>query len=324
MGKVATSKAIAIGLALGLLNSGAAFATGEVASEPPGNTVKNVGFDISLGTELMGGDTTYSIGGPVSFADGSSQNIHFPLSELEWPLDIWLARLDASVNIGSSWRINGVIKKNMSDPDDKMKDSDWITSPSSLDVFSESNVSDFDALIWDIDVEWIFLERPSWNLFAGIGYQYQDFEYDSALIHQYSPSGLLNAEFFGDGSTSITYDVSYKMPYFLIGADFLVTPNFIISGSLSYSPWVDAEDEDNHLLRNIVAKGDMDGYAYMVDISGKYNFATSWFMEAGFHYTKIDVDGEQKNWTDGIYSWTTYEESESTQTSGYFKVGYNF
>ena len=324
MKRVVNCKAIAIGLTIGLLGSGGAFAAEEAATEQVKSTEKNIGFDFALGTELMGGDTTYSIGGPVTFADGSVENIHFPLSELEWPLDIWLARLDATINIGSSWRINGVIKKNISDPDDNMKDSDWIIAPSSLDVYSESNISDFDALIWDVDVEWVFFERPSWNVFAGVGYQYQDFEYDGALIHQYSPSGAFNAEAFGDGSVGITYDVSYKMPYFLIGTDFQITPNFIVTGSFSYSPWVDAEDEDNHLLRNIVAKGDMDGYAYMVDIAGTYYFTTAWFLEAGFHYTKIDVDGEQKNWSDGVYSWTTYEESESTQTSGYFKLGYRF
>lgn len=332
MKKAVTKKAIATVLTIGFLSTGSAFATDAPAPQPETTTApettsppnKNFGFDLALGVEAMGGDTTYSIGGPVTFADGSVENIHFPLSELEWPLDIWLARLDATVNIGSSWRINGVIKKNISDPDDPMKDSDWLDSPSSLDVYSESNISDFDALIWDVDVEWVFLERPSWNLFAGVGYQYQDFDYDSALIHQSSPSGLPGFEFYGDGSVSITYDVTYQMPYFLIGTDFQVTPNFIVSGSFSYSPWVDAEDEDNHVLRGIIAKGDMDGYAYMIDISGTYSFATSWFVEAGFHYTKIDVDGEQKNWSDGIYLWTTYEESESSQTSGYFKVGYNF
>ncbi len=68
----------------------------------------------------------------------------------------------------------------------------------------------------------------------------------------------------------------------------------------------------------------MDGYAYMFDISGRYYFVASWYMEAGFHYTKIDVDGEQKIFPAGVYEATLHEESESSQTSGYFKVGYRF
>lgn len=326
MKKAVTKKVIATVLTTGFLSTGSAFATDTPAPHPETTSTlnNNIGLDLAFGVEAMGGDTTYEIGGPVTYANGSSENAHFPISKLEWPLDIWLARLDATINTGSSWRINGVIKKNISDPDDPMKDSDWLTAPSSLDIYSESNISDFDALIWDVDIEWMFFERPSWNLFAGVGYQYQNFEYDSALIHQYSPSGAYDAEVFGDGSVSITYDMTYEMPYFLIGTDFQITPNFIVSGSFSYSPWVDAEDEDHHLSRNRVTKGDMDGYAYMIDISGTYDFATSWFLTAGLHYTKIDVDGEQKQWINDVYFATVREESESSQTSGYFKVGYRF
>lgn len=312
----------------GLLSAGTVFAADKVQSTPAKTTGKQIGFDLSIGTELMSGNTTYSIGYPITKIGGSTYEGYFPLSELEWPLDIWLARVDAGVNIGSSWRINGVLKKNLSDPSDHMIDKDWITdsNPGQLDIYSESNISDFNALIWDIDVEWAFLQRQSWNLYAGLGYQYQKFEYDAQLIHQYSPSGYLGFDADGDGSVGITYEMTYKMPYFLIGTDFQITPDFIVAGSFAYSPWVNAEDEDHHLARIPVrvAKGDMDGYAYMVDVSGTYNFLTSWFLEAGFHYTKINVDGNQNVSSGGIPVLTEYAESESTQTSGYLNIGYRF
>ncbi len=95
-----------------------------------------------------------------------------------------------------------------------MKDSDWII-PGSLDIFSESEISDFDALIWDIDVEWVFMKRQVWEIYAGFGYQYQNFEYGAQGIYQYSPSGLPGVEAYGDGSVSITYEMTYRMPYFL-------------------------------------------------------------------------------------------------------------
>ncbi len=340
MKQAGKSKAIALGLVIGLLSSGTVFAADEVQNESTvqsdasESSDKSSVFDISIGTELMSGDTTYSTGGVVTFADGSSANLHFPVSELEWPLDIWLARVDAGINVGSSWRINGVLKTNISDPDDPMKDSDWgvfylagdpYSSPSDLDVYSESNISDFDALIWDINIEWAFLQRQSWNLYAGLGYQYQKFEYDGQLIQETiyylgTPVGVS----YGDGSVGITYEMTYKMPYFLIGTDFQLTPNFTVSGSFAYSPWVDAEDEDHHLLRDRVAQGDMDGDAIMFDVSGTYNFTSSWFLEGGFHYTKIDVDGDQSVSMYGFPVLTQYEESESTQTSGYLNIGYRF
>ena len=317
-------KRIVLGFAVGLLSSGTVLASDEVQSIPDGNTEKSKAFDISIGTELMSGDTTYSIGFPVTLPDGSSINGYFPFSQLEWPLDIWLARVDADLNIGSSWRISGVLKTNISDPNDHMIDKDWLPPGAWLDIYSESNISEFDALIWDIDVEWAFLQRQSWSLYAGLGYQYQKFEYDGQLIQQYSPSGIPGFDFIGDGSVSITYEMTYKIPYALIGTDFQITPNFAIGGSFSYSPWVNAEDEDHHLIRNIVFKGDMDGDAVMIDLSGIYDFHSSWFFEGGLHYTKINVDGDQTQWIDGVTLGAAHEESESTQTSGYLNIGYRF
>ena len=114
------------------------------------------------------------------------------------------------------------------------------------------------------------------------------------------------------------------MPYFLIGTDFQITPNLSVAGSFSYTPWVEAEDEDHHLSRDRVAKGDMDGDACMIEVSGTYDFLSSWFLETGFHYTKIDVDGVQSIAMYGVHVLTEYAESKSTQTSGYLNVGYRF
>lgn len=292
-------------------------------------------FDLALGVERMEGDTTYQIGGNIIYTDGSQGVIQFPVSELEWPLDIWLGRLDASMNIGSSWRINGVIKKNISDPDGKMKDSDWGINylsgvpgalSTDLDIYSESNISNFEALIFDLDVEWVYIQRGPWNFFAGLGYQYQNFDYDSNMIEQQmyyrgSPVGST----MGDGSVSITYDITYRMLYALIGADVDLADNFTLSGSFAYAPWVDAEDKDVHVWRNRVADGDMDGDAYMFDLSLRYNLNPNWFMVAGAHYTKIDVDGTTKISTNGLPVISSEEEtSESTQTSGFFKIGFTF
>lgn len=283
-------------------------------------------FDLSVGIEGMAGETTYQIGGNIVLSDGTSGAIHFPLSELEWPLDFWLGRIDAGVNIGDSWRINGVVKKNISDPDGNMIDKDWFSNSGQLDVYSESNISDFDAVIFDIDVEWAFLQRETWSLFAGIGYQYQNFDFDAQLIHQYSPSGLQGYEYYGDGTVGITYEITYNMPYLLIGGDVDLSDSFTLAGSFSYAPWVEAEDEDHHLARNPpkVSTGDMDGDAFMLDLSAQYNITQSWFLVAGFHYTKIDVDGDQSQTAGGLPLGTIEESSESTQTSGYFKAGFAF
>jgi outer membrane protease len=297
------------------------------ANDKEKSQVKKEIFNIAIGTERMSGNTTYQIGYPVTDPNGIQYAGYFPFSQLEWPLDIWLARIDAGLNIGDAWRINGVLKNNFSDPGDKMKDSDWITpsNPGQLDVYSDSDISKFDAWIFDIDVEWIFLKRKPLSLYAGLGYQYQKFDYDAKLIHQYSPSGLPGYDGYGDGSVAITYEITHSMPYLKIGTDFQINDQFTLAGSFAWSPIVKVEDEDHHILIGKTMTGHMDGNAYMINLSAKYKFTPSWFLKGGFHYTKIDVDGEQNQiWDNGVPIATVTQKSESTQTSGYLTVGYTF
>ena len=118
-----------------------------LANEVPGpvTTIENqASSSIHIGTEIMDGDTTYQIGYPVTI-DGVRMEGYFPFSELKWPLDIVLVTLGGSATFRDKWRVNGVVKSDISDPDDNMEDSDWLTDsdPSRLDVFSESSILGF-------------------------------------------------------------------------------------------------------------------------------------------------------------------------------------
>jgi outer membrane protease len=300
------------------------------AASTPMQSGNTANYTLSLGTEMMDGDTTYQIGFPVVDASGAAFAGYFPFSELEWPLDVWLARIDGRATINDQWRLNATIKKDLSTPDDNMLDSDWITesNPSRLDIFSESEISSFDFFMFDADIEWTFLQRNAVSLYAGLGYMYQDIEYEGKLIRQFSPSGLPGFDFTGDGRLAITYDISYSIPYLKVGADLKVNPDFTIEGSFAYSPIVDAEDTDHHLLREFggkISSGDMDGDAFMFDVSGKYMITPAVFVEAGLSYLKIEVDGTQdQRFGLGFPLGTVTEESESSQTSGYVSLGYNF
>ncbi len=289
------------------------------------------GFGLAIGTERMDGDTTYRIGFPLVDARGVRYEGHFPISELEFPLDVWLFRVDGTLNINEQWRANLTIKKNLSTPDDPMIDSDWLTlgNPGRLDVYSEMDVSSFDGLIVDADVQWSFLRSPSGSLFVGAGILYQKFEYDTVLLYQYSPSGLPGFNYVGDGRTTILYDITYTMPYLKIGGDLRLGEGFTVSGSFAYSPFVQAEDTDYHLLREFGGKkstGDMDGTAYLVDITGRYLFASGVFLQAGFQYCAIEADGDQTQEYHmiGVPLGTIKQEVESRQTSGYLSIGYRF
>jgi len=326
MKQISGSRVQGLGLFLGFLGAGLFFNAVDSQAALGENSDDSLGFDFAIGTELMAGDTTYSIGGNIVYADGEAETVMFPVSELEWPLDIWLARLDAGFTITPSWRINGTLKMDISDPDDHMLDSDWLTpsNPGQLDIFSETNISDFDALIWDIDVEWSFYQTDQWSLYTGVGYLYQNFEYEGQAISQYSPSGLLGYDYTGNGEVGITYEMTYDMFYLLVGSDFQVTPQFALSGSFAFSPFTSGEDEDHHLLREKVSYGDMDGTAVMFDLSATYHFLPSLYVEAGYEFVSISVDGTQDQLANGVPLGQIDIESESTQNSGYLTVGYQF
>ncbi len=289
------------------------------------NKLSEFKLNFSLGKEEMCGNSTYSIGYPIKSAGGVKTEGYFPFSELEWPLDIELIRFETGLHLGKTWSCHWTLKKNISNPDDDMIDKDWVTAsnPDRLDVYSNSYISDFDATIVDLNIEAKTLSRRFWEMKVGIGFQYQKFEYKAKLIRQYSPSGLPGWDATGDGSVAIEYEVEYKIPYFLIENE-IKMGDLLFSGSLAFSPYTMADDIDKHLLRDKECKGDMDGFAYMINASFKYNFYKGFFIEAGGDYTMIDVEGEQKQWTSGIYTGTVHEELESEQLSYYLNIGFKF
>ncbi len=318
---------ILLGLLLAFVGAHLAFAV----PAGPAKTIENSPkWTISIGTEILDGDTTYQIGYPLTM-NGRTYEGYFPFSELKWPLDVVMARFAASASFSGNIKVNTSFKKNVTEPDDKMEDSDWITAsnPSRLDIFSTSNISDFNGMIFDFDVEYTFIERPQFSFYGGVGYQYQRFDYDAKLIRQYSPSGLSGYDYVGDGSrVGVAYDITYHMPYLMVGTDLKLAENFTLTGSLAFAPYVKAKDKDQHLLREYGGKltnGDMDGIAFWTDISGKFQFTPIWFVELGFHAAKIDVDGTMKQ----SYVWfghfaSNKVESESTQVSGYLNIGASF
>lgn len=296
----------------------------------PATAANTAGYSLSIGTELMSGDTTYQIGYPAVDAAGVVYQGYFPISELAWPLDVWLARIDGSIDFNDQWRVNATIKKDLSTPGDNLEDSDWLTAanPSRLDVYSESEIASFDAFIFDADIEWSFFRRNGLSVYAGVGYLYQNFDYDAEILRQFSPSGLSGYDYTGNGAVTITYEMTYSIPYLKIGADLQVNPDLTFEGSIAYSPLVEAEDTDRHLLREFggkISDGDMDGDAFMLEVSGEYSFTPALYMELGLQYAKIEVDGSQtQKYGWGIPIGTVSEESESSQTSGFLALGYRF
>ncbi|RLJ05345.1 MAG: hypothetical protein DRP14_02035, partial [Candidatus Aenigmatarchaeota archaeon] len=212
---------------------------------------------ITVGIGGMSGDTTYQIGGRCVTPSGSGI-YHFSISELTFPLDIWMFSVEESKEfVKKNLKVSVGVKKNYTRDAGKMEDSDWLTStnPSQLDVYSQSDAY-LDALILGINISHRFFERPHWSFIAGVGYIYQNFDYECKLNRQWSPSGLSGYDYTGTGSVDLTYELTYSIPYIEIGTQYIFTNKWSLVTSLGYSPIVHAEDLDVHVLRAKVSEGD--------------------------------------------------------------------
>jgi len=290
---------------------------------------------ITIGIGKLSGDTTYQIGGALSTPSGSSQ-LHFPISELEFPLDIWMISVEGSKEFAKKWKVSVGAKKSYTSDAGKMKDSDWgawyldgyaWAEKETLDIYSESDAK-LDALIMDINLRYRFYEKSNWSLIAGLGYIRQNFDYAVSNLDQWYPSyyyyyGVDAGHSYVSGKV-LTYKITYSIPYIEIGIQRSFKDKFSVDASLGYSSIVDAEDEDVHILRSRVSEADCDGDAIMFFLKGRYDFSKNWFVMAEFDYTKIEVDGKSITYSNGEYSHTIDQEIKSKQIFGVLSVGHAF
>ena len=296
-------------------------------------------FDVTAGIGKLSGDTTYQIGGMVDDSAVGSYKLHFPISELKFPLDVYMLYLGGSIEFADRWKASLNIQTNITDDPGNMKDSDWGVpfeyppgsgwwwwhGPKSLDIFSTSD-TELEAMIWDINLGYTIYKAPKFSLIVGGGYLHQNFDFKCRLIRQYSPSGLSGYDYVGDGSVGLIYEITYDIPYLEVGIQSNVNNKFSVEASLGYSPIVNAEDEDRHLARvpPRIAKGDFDGDAILFSLDGRYDFSKNWFLTFGLDRITIETDGRSKTYIQGRWSHTIDQKTKSTQTSAMFTVGYAF
>lgn len=294
------------------------------------------GVGICLGVGKLGGYTRYQIGGNVHTPSGKT-NVHFPISQLEFPLSVPMASLGVSTESTGPWKFGACIKKNMARSAGEAKDSDWgvyylegypWSEQSTLDIYSESDAK-LNAIIVDIDLRYRWYKISNWSLYAGIRYTYENFDYELRDLDQWYPSSEC---YFGEDAGHIyakgkvgTYYVIYNIPYLEITTNFTIDHTFNIEGGLGYSPRAHVADEDHHILRDLVYEGDYYGDAVMYFIDAKYNLTEKWFLSIHYRKTAVDADGESKAYYYGfIYDHTIEQTIESEQTYTRVSIGYIF
>lgn len=308
---------------------------------------KNNRYSLSAGAGKMSGHTTYQIGGDLDTPEGSTE-LHFPLSELEFPLDVYTAFSAFEADIYESFALSMNFEKNITKDAGIMKDSDWGVpfeypyqgsgdyywyGEDHLDIYSESE-SELDALIIDINLMYRVLKMRmrggNWNLrfLAGLGYLYQRFNFECELLRQWDLRPDIpddqNANFEGDGRIGIIYDVRQKIPYIKAAAEIVYLEDYVFNIDFGYSPLVRVDDEDQHVLRDMVSRADCEGSAVLFSIGGRVYFRGPFFLSFKFDYVSTDTEGREKQYDEGEYSGTIDQKNFSKRENYEISAGYGF
>jgi hypothetical protein len=165
-----------------------------------GENGMQVDVDVALGAAYRAGETQYQIGGTVVWDNFGLEQIHFPISELKWPVDAFWATVRGDVRF-DRWRFSASLQKNLTDDPGDMEDRDWgvygypYSHRDTLDIYSETDL-EMDSWIWDISTDYTFYKIPQWSFFAGLGYTYQTFDFEGRNTRQTQRWPITNDSFF--------------------------------------------------------------------------------------------------------------------------------
>ena len=301
--------------------------------------MQNLGLQCEIGLDLgsLKGYTRYQRGGLFVDAFGATRIYPSPLSELQFPLDVYMLGLTTALKYKHQLNLSFELRKNLKANAGKMEDSDWgywylvyeggaplahDLSPSSLDIYSESKAK-LDAWVMDAKASYTFLNNSTWSVGAGLGLLYQNFDYEISDTTQWYPS---YAYYFGNtaeadtfGGKIITYQISYAVPYIFVEAGVDVATGITLCADIGYSPYALGYDRDHHLIgitgSGSISETDYTGHAVRYGIQGRGELSDHWAMGVRYEYQKITGDGDSYNYSgDGsAYTGKIDQDIESVQ-----------
>jgi len=277
---------------------------------------------VEAGLGFLSGSTTYEIGGHVAYADGRSTDLHFPISRLEFPLDVIMLQARGQYVLNNRWTAHLGLSGSLSSDAGTMEDSDWL-APGMLTVFSESD-TELDAFTLNASARRLLHQgqRVRWSAEAGI--LYQDYGFTISNTDQWYPIAPYLPHSYVPG-VGLTYDITMTMPYARVLLDYALSPNWTVTGGLGFSPLATAEDEDAHLVRDPqkFSTGEYDGDGMLYLLRSRYQYGERWFFSAEFSGVSMDLDGDQ-DVQSGSDRWTIDATSELSQSRLKLLVGRTF
>ena len=131
----------------------------------PAPAQENVVTDFSMGIDTIRGHTTYRVGGHVMLHDGSTYLLHFPVSELKFPLNLHMLTGRADIRMGEKLSAHLAGKINLNNDPGEIRDTDWLFSSAAVDIYSESR-ADTDALMAETGIRYRVWRRCGMDVLA--------------------------------------------------------------------------------------------------------------------------------------------------------------
>lgn len=291
-----------------------------------------------VGPGTLSGNVTYGIGGNFSSPQpGSSGTYPFPLSKLEWPLNINVINFGGVIPVSSNIELSSAFCKNITTLAGKMKDSDYdVYGSGALVTYSESD-SDLQAITADMSLRcWLFQSKAddiTMGFGLGGGLFYEQFDWAASNVSQSDLTSPGSSPVVQGGIVG-TYHVDASVPYLEIAGKIEQTDTMSLMLSFGYSPYALVNDFDNHLLRQITANASLRGDAYKISFQGQYVIASGWFVMAKGDLLSFDIRGNENDYVYGSAdaangnnqgdTWTIEHEATSTQYIVSLSVGRHF
>ncbi len=280
------------------------------------------------------GTTTYRMGGTV-IENGVRSELPFPISRLVWPLPRWTARVAGEARHRSRWEFFGAVSAAPSQQAGKLADTDWEApgAPTLATTYSESKTAarglETEAGVRRYVYEWTG-ERDLIALSAGVGLAFRRHDWVARDASQWHPpfpelgvSGIL-----GDVAT---YRTTVWTPYLEIAGTWRRAA-WECRGRLALSPYVRAEDRDDHLARGLESRASTEGVGGKAELHVRRAIGRRTFACVHLYYSAFAAEGVSRNLVYADYDpetpfgarWIVDQEIVSEQMGASLGVGAQF
>ena len=280
------------------------------------------------GAGIYTGNVTYQIGGHFVVPSRHIDEVDpFPLSKLQFPLNVTMVTFGNEFTFNKNFEIRGEITKNISTGAGQEMDTDYIWMPGPVVQTYSASDADVQAITTDVGFRyWVARQNTDelhLKLGLGFAYLYEHFEWRLSNLDQfdyYYSSGFPYVPTLETVQSGLigTYETTTNMPYLEVASEFEQTDAFSLLISLGYSPIAQISDEDNHILRQIVSTTNVIGSAYKIGVQAKYNLSKNWILMGKWDWINYDLTGTENDLVyggaDTGVTFTEGHEISSTQS----------